>query len=124
TPDDELSSSDESEHEEGHLKENTPYEDVLKRDREVQAKPKAATGIQNAPIRVGKPMKDPKVGVTKPSGADKGKAPQRKARQEKVSVVKQLQGKPPAGDKEMQPKGIAQQDSSLPELELKDGKEP
>ena len=28
--DDELSSSDESEHEESHLKENTPYEDILK----------------------------------------------------------------------------------------------
>ena len=69
-------------------------------------------------------MKDPKAGVTKLSGADKGKALQKKVQQEKVSVVKQPQGKPPAGDKEMQPKGIAQQDNSLPELELKDGKEP
>ena len=87
-------------------------------------KPKAATSTQNAPIRVSKPMKDPKAGITKLSGADKGKALQRKPRQEKVSVVKQPQGKPPAGDKEMQSKGIAQQDNSLPELELKDGKEP
>jgi len=33
-------------------------------------------------------MKDPKAGVTKLSGADKGKALQRKVRQEKVFVVK------------------------------------
>ena len=90
----------------------------------MQAKPKAMTGTQNIPIRVSKPMKDPKAGVTKLSGADKGKVLQRKVQQEKVSVVKQLQGKPPAGDKEMQLKGILQQDYSLPELELKDGKEP
>ena len=85
---------------------------------------KTVTGTQNTPIWVSKLMKDLKVGVTKPSGADKGKVLQRKARQEKVSVVKQPQGKPPAGDKEMQPKGIPQQDNSLSELELKDGKEP
>ena len=90
----------------------------------MQVKPKAVTDTQNIPIQVSKPMKDPKVGVMKPSGADKGKVLQRKAWQEKVSVVKQSQGKPPAGDKEMQLKGIAQQDNSLPELELKDGKEP